>query len=177
MDYGELLYQSNAKHRLIIPYWVLMVWLLVIVFMAMTLSPSKLTGTEYLIICLFIGFFILLFYLSKASNSNISLYEFGLSKVNKKNQTIQHSYQEVVWVECFHYIYKSDKTTIHEDVLVFWFADASYINLSMKTSSEALPIIWKQLISKNPDLIHRLTCCINDPKSQELYHRLNPLIL
>lgn len=184
MDQGEYICESKTKGMIIFRL-VSIVWLLPLVKMAQNNPFVDATFQEVLNqVILIIGCllsFAAFFLVGKSEKENNRFFEFGIAHDEKGKDTIYYSYQDVKLIECFHSVRISHsdhgRQTYHSNHLVFWFADASYAQITIKNNPKQLLEIWKQLIINHPDLINRLTCVVNDQKSKELYDQLNQMNL
>lgn len=175
MKYGELWYEShpksplkNLQHRKLLLFLII----LGLSFQYSSVNLISMINTPFLIYILLV---ILLVYSPRIIGPKICVYDSGIFQQRMGNKGIFYSYQDVKYVECIHYRYKSRKQMRHEELLVFWFSDATYITLKIKNKDQTLKPLWNQLISQNPELISRLICCVNDAPSRQLYQSLNEL--
>ena len=140
------------------------------------------TGKEFweqiLFVMSFSGMGLLFFIIAKPPKHKYRVFELGIAHDEKGKETTYHSYEEVRLVECFYRRVKRNKRgDSYYYYLVFWFQDASYATIKVKSSSALLKENWKQLVLSNPNLIDRLVCTVNDPTSKKLYEELNQLNL
>lgn len=184
MDQGEYLCESKTKgmiiFRLISIFWLWSLMEIVKNNPFVNATFEEMFNHIIVIIFCLLGF-IAFFLAGTPDKENNRFFEFGIAHDEKGKDTIYRSYHEVEFIECYHSVRvsrtKGRRRTHHSDHLVFWFADATYAQITVENNSKRFCEIWKQLILNNPDLIHRLICVVDDQQSKELYTQLNQLHL